>query len=325
MSTALSLVVIIAAGEAKDLVTTSMKKAAEETLGIGASVTVRDTARPLDDDDAVALEGSLHADAIAEITWRDSEHRHAIVHLHVRASSRWIDREIGFAASDAPSEQGRTIGFTVASMLPERPVEERASASPSSSRELPPSFPDASTRSESSGGAPRTWMGGIDASFLGAASLGGYGGGAGGALGLERYLGQQFAVRLGASARFSDVPVAQATSFMLTAGLGLAWRTHTPTMARRLALGARIDALVMLQSLTHLDDDDTSPAHQSRWLPGADAVVEGSWLFTEGASFVLGVGGEVAFGTTAVFAKRSQVANLSPFHPLLEAGFRARF
>jgi hypothetical protein len=77
--------------------------------------------------------------------------------------------------------------------------------------------------------------------------------------------------------------------------------------------------------MTHLDDDDTSPAHASRWLPGGDALVEVSWLFTEGTSFLLGAGGEVALGETDVFLRRAQVAEITPFHAIVEAGFRARF
>jgi hypothetical protein len=330
MSSALTLVVLIVAGDAKDPVTMSMKKAAEETLGPDATVLVRDAPRAIENDDAVGLERSMHADAIAEVSWREGEPRRALVHLHVQASSRWIDREIGFASSDAPAEEGRTIGFAVASMLPERP-----SAPVSTPREIAPSATaeQSSIAAQSRTSAPRAWTGAIDASVALATSLGGggggggggAGGGVGGALGVEWYVTPHFALRGQFGARYSEVTAAQATLLVMSGGAGIAWRSWTPTLARRYAFGARIEALAVWQAMRHLDVDDPSPVHQSRWVPGADAIAEGSWLLTEGASVVVGVGAEVVFGNTDVLLHQGTVATLTPVHPIVEAGIRARF
>src|SRR5258706_4614483 len=105
---ALTLVVLIIAGDAKEAATASLKRAAEQTLGADTSVVVnvvvRTMPRALDDDGAIGLERSLHAYAIAEVAWSDTEPPVAHVHLHVASTSRWIDRNIGFSHSDAPSE-----------------------------------------------------------------------------------------------------------------------------------------------------------------------------------------------------------------------------
>lgn len=333
MSTPLTLVVVIAAGDARDATTASMKHAAEETLGTSATVVLRETPHPLGDDEAVALERSLHADAIAEVAWRDPDRRRAQVHLHVQSSSRWIDREIGFASSDAPSEQGRTIGFTVASMLPERAPDPAPTPLPPPP---PPLDARAPTTALPAGGSeqasppppsvPRHWGGAVDAVALGASSLdSGYGGGIGAAFGGEWYVASHFALRAGFSARYAAVDPAHATSLVLTGGLGLAWRSWTPTLTRRFAFGARVDGLALREGMSHQSADDPSAVHESRWLPGADAILEGSWLFTDGASVVAGGGAEVAFGKTDVVVHGAEAASIPPLHALLFAGIRARF
>jgi hypothetical protein len=70
---------------------------------------------------AIAAEQQAHADAVAEVTWSDGAHRQARLHVHLARTGRWVDRSIGFQPSDADAERGRTIGFAVASMIPEAP------------------------------------------------------------------------------------------------------------------------------------------------------------------------------------------------------------
>jgi len=118
MGDAVTLIVLVAAGAARDPTTVAMTGATRDALG-GAIVEVRETRSPLDDDAALTVETSAHADAVVELGWADRRHRQATLRLHIAAGRRWIERVIRFTPSDAYAERGRTLGFAVASMLPE--------------------------------------------------------------------------------------------------------------------------------------------------------------------------------------------------------------
>src|SRR5262249_49593528 len=130
----------------------AMTKAAREALGEGANVMVRDLPRGMSDDDAVALGRTLRADAVVEIVWTDGTHQRVRVHLHSEKRARWLDREIGFDEKDADAERGRTIGFTVASMIPER----ASGASTSSSTSTPTPTPTSTSTPTSKSTSTRT-------------------------------------------------------------------------------------------------------------------------------------------------------------------------
>ncbi|MGO9832926.1 MAG: hypothetical protein ACLP1X_01790 [Polyangiaceae bacterium] len=118
MGDAVTLIVLVAAGAAGDPTTVAMTGATRDALG-GASVEVRETRGPPDDEAALAVEASSHAEAIVELRWADARHGQATLRLHIAAGGRWIERVIRFKPSDAYAERGRTLGFEVASMLPE--------------------------------------------------------------------------------------------------------------------------------------------------------------------------------------------------------------
>jgi hypothetical protein len=100
-----------------------MAAATRDALGPSARVVVRETKSEPTDVEALAVEQSDRADAIVELSWGDPQRRQAKLRMHVARSGRWIDRSIGFRPSDADSERGRTIGFAIASILPEAPTE----------------------------------------------------------------------------------------------------------------------------------------------------------------------------------------------------------
>ena len=56
----------------------------------------------------------------------------------------------------------------------------------------------------------------------------------------------------------------------------------------------------MREQLTHFSADDIEPVTPMRWLPGVDAALEGSWLFSPNAGFLGSFGTELAFGRTDV-------------------------
>jgi len=161
---AVTLIVLVAAGAAGDPTTVAMKGATRDALG-GALVEVREArgAAP-DDDAALATETSAHADAVVELGWTDPRHRQATLRVHIASAGRWIERVIAFRPSDAPTEKGRTLGFAVASMLPDAAADHAAtggtpigagSATPPSSSPAASATPAPSAAIESSS-APAT-------------------------------------------------------------------------------------------------------------------------------------------------------------------------
>jgi hypothetical protein len=118
MADPVSLIVLVAAGMAGDPTTLAMLRAARDALG-DAPVEVREAHATPSDDDALAVEQQGHADAVVELAWIGAGRQHAKLRLHIARTGRWVERTIGFRPADAPAERGRTLGFAVASILPE--------------------------------------------------------------------------------------------------------------------------------------------------------------------------------------------------------------
>jgi hypothetical protein len=323
---AIVLIVFVSASDARDPSTTAMASAARVALGAGATVTVREVQRTPTDDEAIDAGRAQHADAVAEIVWDDAQHLHARVHFHVEGSARWIDRELGFVAADAPAERGRTVGFTIASMLPEHAATEEPTPPPAPSATtlaLPaPSTPSA--EAPRSLEPPRASRGAVEAAALGSVGVGGYGGGLGASLGVRWNLPASFALRLGVGARGGEVPPAQATSLVVFGAVGLAWSVPSRFVAP-FAIGVRTDLLLSRLQLSHLDEDDPSPVRQWRWVGGADALAEWTWFFSQSAGIFAAFGAEAAFGTTSVVVAGNQVAVVPLVRGVSELGVRARF
>jgi len=123
VSAPVTLIVLVAAGTGSSPTTRTMAATTRDALGPSARVVVRETNGEPSDAEALAVEQSDRADAIVELSWGDPQRRQAKLRTHVARSGRWIDRSIGFRPSDADAERGRTIGFAVASILPEAPTE----------------------------------------------------------------------------------------------------------------------------------------------------------------------------------------------------------
>jgi hypothetical protein len=113
----ITLIVLVAVGDAASPQTRAMAKATRDALG-GASVEILE-ARDPSVDEALALERAAHASATVEVTWSGVAHRRATLRVHLARTARWVERSFGFGANDAASEQGRTLGFAVASIFPD--------------------------------------------------------------------------------------------------------------------------------------------------------------------------------------------------------------
>jgi hypothetical protein len=318
---ALVILLLVARGEAGEPTTLGAVRATHELLGPDLRVEVREVDTSPPDERALELGKDLGAAAIIELSWESPEHRQARVHFHLEPHPGWNDRVIGFMAADDMVERGRTVGFAIASMLPASPH----SAEPLRVWSAPPETSEREPQAPVTPRPARRWLGTVDA--LGSTALGirGESPGWGGAASARWYFAPPFGVRLGVSARAGEIDPAQATTLHMHVAAGLGWVLVPATAERRWELGTRLDALAIRERLTHFDSDDTEPVDLARWLPGADAAIEGSWMFNSAAGLMASFATEVAFGKTDVTLHYARVATIPPLRLVFQAGVRASF
>ena len=321
---ALLVVILVAAGETNHPTTIGAAGAARELLGAAHDVEVREIDAMPNDDRALAVAASLRAAGVVELYWDSPEHRQARIRIHLEPKPGFSDRLIAFDEKDEIAERGRTVGYAIASMVtapvaePNRPVPAR----PRVDVVAPPLRPTASVEPTSKA-RPR---GALDVVAAGAVGIDGPAGGWGGALSGRWYFVGPLAARLGASARSGQVADIQSTSLLIHAAAGLAWVPFaSSTSATPFQFGIRLDALLMREQLTHFSPDDDEPVTQMRWLPGADAALEGIWLFSPNAGFLGSFGMELAFGRTHVTLHQERVTSIPPVRLVFQAGVRTTF
>jgi hypothetical protein len=313
-------VILVASGTSSDPTTTAMARAAREALGGDAAILVREVPQPPADEDALALGHTLGANAVVELLWKDAEHRRATLHVRVDPGTRWADRDIGFDPLDADAERGRTIGFALASMMPEearapQPVAPPPPQPPDDRLAPPPPPPEPP-------GEPLRWRGAVDAA--GDASLGGNATGFGGALSGRWDFAPAFSLRVGVAARAGQVSAADASSLIVSGAVGIVWRMVPATTRRSFGLAARLDVLGIVDEVSR-PATDGGASHASLVLPGADLALEASWLFAGRLALFAAVGGEAAFGDTPVFVHSERVATIAPVRGTFELGARVHF
>ena len=220
----------------------------------------------------------------------------------VVSTRRRATQSLSFAPSDALTERGRAVGLVLAALTdPERATQIAETGGAAAPREVPAASPSAVTPSTAPSGdgggsptsreapaltavsaaamtAPVTMRWALDAVGEQGFAFGGFGTGAGGAIGVRWVLSPRLAFRAGVRGRFGDVGAAQASSRALAASLGgvitlLPTRTDRVGASERAAkgghfgLGLRVDALLLNESLSHLSTDDPSPVRTGRWMP----------------------------------------------------------
>jgi len=317
------ILILVARGEAGDSTTRGAVRAARELLGSELDVKVRENDVLASDEQAIELGKAMSANAVVQLSWESADHREARIHFHFEPRPGWNDRLIVFSAGDDPAERGRTIGFAVASMMPASTPSSDAPPRPAGvarqERENP-----AWSASPSEPAAPRRGRGSLDVVGPAATGIMGEASGWGGAASGRWFFRAPFAVRAGFSARTGQIAIAEAVSLHIHLAAGLAW---SPTFAAETPFdfGARLSFLAMREQLTHFDYDDPTPVPASRWLPGAEVAVEGSWRFNPTAGLVAAAATEVAFGHTDVTMHREKVATIPPIRLVLQAGVRASF
>ncbi len=322
MSSSLTLLVLVTAGASADPSTTALLRAARQALGADANVVLQEYDRTPTDEELSARASAAHAGAVAEVQWLDADRRRATIHAHVDPQGRWIDRQIGFQTSDAPTERGRALGFAIASMLPEEWHAEPPKVTVVVPPQPPPPPREPVEAPRPVPPPPRGWVGVIEASAIGATGFTGYADGVGGSLGGRWMFASRFGLRLAGGARVGDVSPAQATSLLVYGALGL---VALPVHTRSFDLGLRLDFLGMRQSITRPNDVNGASTTEVKYLPGSDLILEGVWFFSEGVGLALGAGGEVAFGKTDIVVRGQTAASVPAPRFIGEGGIRARF
>jgi hypothetical protein len=324
---AISVLVVVASGDPADGSTQAMEQALRGALDREVQLSVRSASEATSDASLVSTAKNEHATLLVVISWSDRQRR-ATLRVVKPAEGRWTDREIRFDAADVPTERGRTVGFALVSMVPEEALPP-ADRSPPPALPVPPVVPPPLAPPPAAAEAPAAPLPSqnplaLEASALAATAVGGYGGGVGGVFAIRIPLAGAFAARAAIGARGGEVAPAQATSRVIVGAAGIAWQPWLD-QRRRFALGARLDALVIHHDLGHLSQDDPDVAHLSRFLPGLDAAVEGTYRFADRAGLVAAVGTEIALGTTEVVVRERQAASLTPVRIVGELGLRVSF
>jgi hypothetical protein len=309
---------LVAAGEGDSPATQAILRALTESLGLGVTAVAREVQGAQTDEAALAIEDQTGSAAVAVVSWVGAPRLEARVRVHLHDTDRWLTRGLTFLPSDDLRERGRTLGFTLASMLPDRRPTPRAETSPAAPRPppivitLPPPAPP-----------PSRWA--LDALVAGSLGVNGDADGIGGAFAVRRTLVPALAVRLEVSGRTGVLQVAQATAISLHAGLGLCWNPLGNPATHRADLGLRADLGAFFESLSHLSPDDAERVRQARFLPGGDLMLEGSVRVFDSAALVLGLGGELAFGRTDVYVHEAHVSVIPPLRLVTNLGLRQYF
>jgi hypothetical protein len=340
------LVLVILLGTNSDPTTDSMMSATRRALGPEA-VVLADTSRSPTDADALAISERVRARAVARISWADGSARVARLRVHVDPSNDWTNDEVTFSSNDAPTEKGRTIGYMLASMVQriEREHSENvarlASSAPATAAgtpgptlansAAPPGSPEkeappaAGTSSVDVGQGKipsprkRTMATGIELLAHGVGAIGDGATAIGGSVGLRWSPIAHLGLRAAAGGRAGTIGAAEATTTTLFVGGGPGYRT---AVGRSLELGVRADLLVLEHRATRDRPVETT---RKRWLGAADVVFEAIVPFGAHAGLSLGVGMEVAFGTTPLSVGGVTVASIPPLRGIAEIGARIHF
>jgi hypothetical protein len=315
MSTAVVLAILVAAGEGQAVSTTAMVAAAAEVVGSPAAVRVLEVP-VVSDAEVVRTEQALALRAVVQLTWRDATRLSARLRLHATRTDRWVDRDISFLPDDKPTERGRTLGFAIASMLPEGdPTLELTSASVEAA-------PLPVAADESPG--PRA----VQLTALAGAGLGGPASGLGASLRVETFVSESASLGASLSGRLGRISALDADELTTSFGLGGAWWPVPPSSARRLGLGLRAEALLLYHAVSH-DRAGGTTEWKGHALPGAAIQVESTWRLRRGLELVVAAGTEVAFGTIDVIIatapQSAGTATIPALRALAEGGIRLRF
>lgn len=337
----IALVVVLIAQAPSDPIATSFERAARGVLGEDARIEIATSAVDPSDDESV--QRASGADGVVELSWSADRAR---IHCWVTSEKRWVEREISFGAAGPRSERetrerGRLLGLAVATMFGDQveaaheddapraaaavadvtpppvlaPPPQVSAAPPTGATEQEPEPP----RARGNESSPR----GLEVAATASSGLGGTAAGVGALAALRLAWSGPLWTRFFVAGRAGSIPVAQANTRSLQLGSGLALSGSPGAMP--IELGARLDLFASYFDATHLSEDDVEPDRKSRWLPGADLVLEGGVRVAPSAGLFVGAGLEAVTGRTDIYTHGQRVAVVPVLRIVGEAGFRARF
>jgi hypothetical protein len=257
------------------------------------------------------VEAALDALAAVSLVWDDEQHLHARTRLHVARSDRWTNRDIAFEVADKPSERGRALGFTIASMLPEAGADIEINLPESFvRREIPTAHAVQVTLTGARGDGPL---------------------GVGGAVAGEMMMTERLAVRAGFIFRQATIestsPLLDATVSHAAILAGACWWLLLPTTDQRFGVGLRADLMGVYLNVRDEDRSET----QSHGYFGADLVAQGTFRVATAVDLVIGLGAETVFQPTAFRithpsgSTESVDVGIPAWQVLAEGGMRFRF
>src|SRR5258705_1416477 len=279
----------------------ALTRAAETVLGPESRIVFHEQPKALGDDEAIALADQMRASMVVTVTWSSDQSR-AHVHVHFTERPVWLERDVSFSPQDPPAERGRTLGFEIATMVPDLPPAPPPASTPLSAKpEARPLVPV----------APRSagWAVEVDGTGAVGGDATGYGVGAGARW---AFVPSAF-VRAGGAVRFGRVLPANATSTTWIPAIGVGY--DRSIAASPVSLGARVDGLAIF---TELSRGASAEAH-GRWTPGVDLVAEIE-LAASPVAIAGAVGAEYAFGSTSVRVGDADTTTLPRLRFLAELG-----
>jgi hypothetical protein len=311
------------AGIEGDPFTPAVARATKEALGPDTHLVSKELEAAPSDEAATELGTEVHADAVVEVEWSLPDHLHSIIRMQRAGAARWFDREVGFRSIDEPTERGRTVGFAIASMMPEYMAPAEPPLPKTKAPITSPSPPKPDTVAMPPEQAAVRHSTSISFSAIAALGVHDAGSGLGGAFDFSHEFVPTLALRVGVGARLDLAPTAEINDRLFEGRLGFGWHAWTSGNGRG-ALGARVDALLAIALFTNASSG-SGAVSKEKTLPGADALFEGSYFFTRDLAVIAGAGGEILFGTTDVFVAGVRRATLSPAHPVAELGLSIGF
>lgn len=337
-----AIVLLLLVDPSPDVATSALTAASIDGLVGRAELVVEHVKSTPPDDQAVARATQLKADVIVEVTWPSGDDSRAHLHAHLRRTSPWVDRDLGFAATAPAWERGRAIGLAIAAMVPDDEPAPPIPTSPTSP--TPPTPPTSNTPTPPTAStSPRTPpvrdAGMVERTptaptpsapsrvVIGAfgelaPSGGGEGFGGGARVDVSGSLTPRLLARASAGTRFEPFPDARAHVSTFGAGGGLALQLFT--LADGSTLVARADLLATYVTVLR-DRRDGSTERHGRFVPAAALFAEGSLALSPHASLVVALGVELAFGTTTIAVADDSTFALPRARPLGQLGFRWAF
>ncbi|WP_394839668.1 hypothetical protein LVJ94_22540 [Pendulispora rubella] len=308
MSAGVVILLLVPPGEAQAPLIGGLAAATSRALGAEARVVV-DARTPASDDDAVALADRLHANAVVTLRWLEGGR--VSLHAHWSGQAGWTDRFFSFNDADALDERGRTIGFTLATMIrTESPLGPALDAPPAPIATPPPARPSwPRFPFELEAGAhvhvaahATAFGGGLRAAYLIVPQAG-----------------------VTASADWSTGAMKDIDGRIdiasLSAGAKVPIVLAGPGRPYELAVSAEA-------ALSHeaVSRNGTDGSHtEGRWVPGARVRLAAAWFFTPRIAALAGLGLHANLGETDIVVNGHTEATLSPYRGTGELGVRVRF